>query len=53
MIGMILSKILAVDTTLDYSLGTYPIYWHKFGPSNKKKKKYHKDRNSLLALLVL
>lgn len=52
MIGMILSKILAVDTTLDYSLGTYPIYWRKFGPSNKKKK-YHKDRNSLFALLVL
>lgn len=36
LIGMILSKILDVDTTLDYSLGTYPLYWHKFGPSNEK-----------------
>lgn len=38
MTRMILSKILDVDTTLDYSLGTYSLYWHKFGPSNEKKK---------------
>lgn len=37
MIGVIVREILDVDTTLGYSLGTYLLYWCKFGPSNEKK----------------
>lgn len=38
LIEMILSKILDVDKTLDYSLGIYPFYWQKFGPIIEKNR---------------